>query len=223
MSAALSTIAYEISYWVVFFIYVIGFRLRAAGLRDVPRRGPVLIIANHQSLLDPIAIGLGFRRHVYYLARKTLFRNPFFGWWLRMVKCVPIDQDGVGKEGIRNILERLNLGNPVLVFPEGNRSDDGNLHPLKPGIALLVNRARVPILPVGVSGAFDAWPRQRLLPRFSPLFLEDSDRSIAVVYGEVRNPSTLEGLSREQVLEVLHRDLADVVAKANALKRKQTR
>src|SRR5437016_3284949 len=104
MSAVISAVVYEFSYWVVFFLYVIGFRLRAFGRRHIPRRGAVLIIANHQSMLDPVGIGLGIRRHVHYLTRKTLFQNPIFGLWLRVVHCVPIDQEGVGKEGIRNIL-----------------------------------------------------------------------------------------------------------------------
>ena len=65
---------------------------------------------------------------------------------------VPIDQEGVGKEGIRTILERLQAGNPVLAFPEGNRTEDGRLKPLRPGIGLLVKRMRGPlIMAVGIA------------------------------------------------------------------------
>jgi 1-acyl-sn-glycerol-3-phosphate acyltransferase len=223
MCALLSAFVYEFSYWTVCFVYVIGFRLRVVGRRNLPRGGPVLLIANHQSLLDPIAIGLGVRRHVYYLARKTLFNNPLMGWFLNVVNCVPIDLDGVGKDGIRNIFERLAAGNVVLVFPEGNRTEDGLLQPLKPGIALLVQRTRAPIVPVGVAGAFDAWPRQRKLPTFSPLFLPKTGRSIAIVYGKPRDPATLDGLSREQVLKILHDDIAAVVERAEDLRSKSAR
>ncbi len=216
MSALLSALVYEFSYWVVFFIYVIGFRLRAASLRNIPRRGAVLIIANHQSLLDPIAIGLGVRRHMHYLARKTLFNNPIMGWFLRTVNVVPIDQEGVGKEGIRAILERLGGGNPVLVFPEGNRTDDGSLKPLRPGVGLLVHRVRAPIMAVGVAGAYETWSRHQKLPRFAPLFLPRVGQSITVVYGPPRDPATLDGLSRDQVLEVLYDDIAVVVKEAES-------
>jgi 1-acyl-sn-glycerol-3-phosphate acyltransferase len=219
MSAALSAVVYEFCYWLVFFLYVIGFSLRVAGRRNVPRRGAVLIIANHQSFLDPVAVGLGVPRHVHYLARKTLFNNPLFGLWLRVVNCVPIDQEGVGKEGIRNILQRLGAGHPVLVFPEGERSEDGLMHPLRPGVGLLVKRVHVPIVPAGVAGAYHAWPRHRLVPAFAPLFLPPSRRTIAVVYGPPRDPATLDGLSREQVLAVLHDDIAAAVKRAEALRR----
>ncbi len=199
---------------------MIGFSLRISGRRHIPRRGAVLIIANHQSFLDPVAVGLGVRRHVHYLARKTLFANPLFGWWLRVVNCVPIDQEGVGKEGIRNILERLEGGHPVLVFPEGERCEDGLMHPLRPGIALLIKRVRAPIVPAGVAGAYAAWPRNTPLPVFAPLFLPPSRRTVAVVYGEPRDPATLDGLSREEVLAVLYDDIAACVKQAEALRRK---
>jgi 1-acyl-sn-glycerol-3-phosphate acyltransferase len=216
MSALFSACLYEFSYWVVFFIYVIGFRLRAAGLRNIPRRGAVLVIANHQSLLDPIAIGLGVRRHMHYLARKTLFNNPVLGWFLRNVNVVPIDQEGVGKDGIRNILERLEAGNAVLVFPEGNRTDDGSLQPLRPGVGLLVKRVRAPIMAVGIAGAYQAWSRHKKLPTLSPLFLPRAGQSMVVVYGVPRDPATLDGLARDEVLAVLYDDIAAVVKQAES-------
>jgi 1-acyl-sn-glycerol-3-phosphate acyltransferase len=223
MSRLVSAVVYEFFYWTTCFVYVIGFRLRVTGRQNIPRRGAILFIANHQSFLDPVAIGLAIRRHVHYLARKTLFGNPVFGGWLRIVNCVPIDQEGVGKEGIRNILGRLEAGYPVLVFPEGERSEDGRMQPLRPGIVLLVSRVRAPIVPVGVAGAFDAWPRHRAWPLFSPLFLPPSRRTIAVAYGPPRAPATLDGLSREQVLTVLYDDIAAAVKQAEALRRKQRR
>jgi 1-acyl-sn-glycerol-3-phosphate acyltransferase len=214
MPAILSTIIYEVSYWATFFVWVIGFRLRVYGRENIPRSGPVLVIANHESLLDPIGVGQAIRRHIHFLARKTLFRNPIFGAWLRAVRAIPIDQEGVSKDGIKTILASLADGWPVLVFPEGQRTWDGRLQPLKPGVALLVSRTRVPILPAGIAGAFQAWPRSRLLPTPSPLFFPRTPRSLVVVYGKPRDPATLDGLSREKVLEVLQADISAAVTEA---------
>jgi 1-acyl-sn-glycerol-3-phosphate acyltransferase len=94
------------------------------------------------------------------------------------------------------------------------------MHPLRPGVGLLVKRVRAPIVPAGVAGAFAAWPRGRPLPVFAPLFLPPSRRTVAVVFGEPRDPATLDGLSREQALAVLYDDIAAVVKKAEALRRK---
>ena len=60
---------------------MIFFGLRSVGQRHIPRRGGVLLIANHQSFLDPLAIGGARTRHLHYLARKTLFQNRLFSWW----------------------------------------------------------------------------------------------------------------------------------------------
>jgi 1-acyl-sn-glycerol-3-phosphate acyltransferase len=114
----------------------------------------------------------------------------------------------------------LGAGHPVLVFPEGERSPDGRMQALRPGIALLMKRVRAPIVPVGIAGTYDAWPRWRRLPIPSPLFLAPTRRTVAVVYGPLRDPATLEGLSREKMLAVLHDDIAAARDRAEALRRK---
>src|SRR5262249_55912329 len=105
--------------------FTLGFSLRTEGGAHAPRSGPALVVANHQSFLDPVAVGLAFPRPLIYLARKSLFRNPIFSWLIRSLNAVPIDQEGIGKEGIRTILAQLNLGKAVLVFPEGERTLTG--------------------------------------------------------------------------------------------------
>jgi len=141
------------------------FQVRCLGHQHVPSEGGVLICSNHQSYLDPILVGLGFSRHCSYLARDTLFRFGPFGWLIGFVNAIPIDRDGGGIRGLKETLKRLKHEEMVLIFPEGTRSPDGNISPLKPGFLVLARRGRVPLLPVAVDGTFDAWPRKALLPR----------------------------------------------------------
>src|SRR5262245_36708030 len=167
----LSDLRYDFGYVVTSVSLTLGFGLRAHGSRHVPLRGPALLVANHQSFLDPILVGLASRRRLYYLARKTLFRNPVFGWLIRAFNAVPIDQEGVGKEGLKAILGLLGAGRAVVVFPEGSRTRDGQMDELKPGVQLLLKRATTPVLPVGIAGAYEAWPISRQYPLPAPLFL----------------------------------------------------
>src|SRR5436190_16166787 len=113
MPSRFTAAIYEVCAWATFLILLIGFSFRAAGRFNVPRRGPVLLIANHQSFIDPPAIGVAAPRHLYFLARKTLFKNVVMDLGLRALNSVPIDQEGVGKEGMRNILARLEAGQAV--------------------------------------------------------------------------------------------------------------
>lgn len=216
--STLGTAFYEFAYWVTALALTFGFRLRVWGARNIPPRGPVLFIANHQSFLDPPAIGVAVNRHISYLARKTLFKQPLFGALLRALNSVPIDQEGVGKEGIRAILERLEAGDGVLVFPEGERCWDGDMSRLKPGIALLLKRVQVPIVPIGIAGAFDAWPRTDKLPKFAPLLAAGAGHPLTVSIGPPRDPKTYAHLGRDELLAMLHGDIEMQWRRAQSLR-----
>jgi 1-acyl-sn-glycerol-3-phosphate acyltransferase len=198
----------------------LGFSLRYRRGKRIPETGPLLIIANHQSFLDPPIVAQAFERQLVYLARKTLFRNAVFRAIIRGLHAVPIDQDGIGKDGLRTILEQLELGKPVLVFPEGTRTPDGQLQSLRPGIHLLIKRTSAPIVPVGLAGAYDAWPAWRKYPIPSPLFLPASPRTIGLVVGEALDPTVYAVMPRDQAMLALGGELAKVHEQAEKLRRK---
>jgi 1-acyl-sn-glycerol-3-phosphate acyltransferase len=200
--------------------FTLGFSLRLAGCKYMPKDGPVLVIANHQSYLDPLLAGLAARRQLVYLARKTLFRNPWFGGLIRTFGAVPIDQEGVGKEGIKTILEQLQLGRPVLVFPEGERTHDGLLHALKPGIHLLIKRTQAPIVPMGIAGAFDAWPRFRRLPCPAPLCWPPGCGTLAVAMGKPIDARRYAEMPRDEALGELYGKIDEVWKAAECLRRR---
>src|ERR1700761_1742760 len=118
----LSDAWYDFNYSAIWCGFHLAWSYRSVGFRYVPQRGPVLVVCNHQSFIDPLLVGLAVRRRFTYLARKTLFRSPVFGGYLRSVRCIPVDQEGVAKEGLKAVLEKLKQGNAVLVFPEGERT-----------------------------------------------------------------------------------------------------
>jgi 1-acyl-sn-glycerol-3-phosphate acyltransferase len=220
MRGWLPWLLYEAGYWFFLVGMMLGNSYRFEGRRNIPRTGAALLIANHQSYLDPPAAGCATRRHVSFLARKTLFRNRFFGGLIRRCNAVPVDQEGIAKEGLKAILEHLKAGEAVLVFPEGERTFTGEIQPLRPGILMLLKRIDVPIVPIGIAGAFDAWPRTRKWPRFSPLFLPPTGADIAVSVGEPIPAAHFRQLSRSEVLTELFAVLQRVHARAERLRRK---
>ena len=174
-----SWLLYELGFWLWRILLTWAFGYRYEGSRNVPASGPVLLLANHQSFLDPPIVGCAIRRRLCFLARKTLFRG-LFGRLIRRLNAVPVDQEGVAKEGLKTILEVLKAGQAVLVFPEGERTHTGEVQPLKPGILLLIKHIEAPIVLVGIAGAFDALPRTRNWPKLSPFFLPPTGADLAV-------------------------------------------
>jgi 1-acyl-sn-glycerol-3-phosphate acyltransferase len=213
---------YEFAYWVTATIYTLGFSLRVEGGRHVPRKGPVLLLANHESYLDPVAVGLAARRHVDYLARRTLFENPILGKLLPSYNVIPVNQEGFAREGLQTILKQLQAGRAVLIFPEGNRTEDGRMQPLRPGILLLMKRVTMPIIPVGVAGGFEAWSRFRRYPTLAPLFLPASRGTMAVAIGRPLDSRQFADMDRQKVLSRLFVEIETMKVRAEKLRRKPT-
>ena len=135
-------------------VAVFVYRVRFSGQENIPATGGVLVVSNHQSHFDPPLVGIGCRRQMNYVARRTLFSFPPFGWFLHSVGAIPIDRDGIGLGGIKESLKLLKRGEMVLIFPEGTRTSDGEIKPFRPGFTALAARSNAAILPVAVDGAF---------------------------------------------------------------------
>lgn len=161
------------------------FRWKVYEAARVPASGPAILAANHASLLDPPLVGAALKREICYLARESLFKNPVFGALLRSWNVVPVDRDGGGAAGLRAIMDRLNEGNAVILFPEGTRSMDGKLQPARSGIGLLAIKSNAPVIPIRVFGTYDAYGKQMRFPR---------PRAVAVKFG---SPMDLEPWRQE--------------------------
>jgi len=184
------------------------FRARAIDLANVPAEGPLLVAANHQSFLDPPVIGsLITARQMTYVARAGLFRFTPFARTISWLNAIPVREDQGDAAAIKATVRALESGAAVLIFPEGSRSDTGAIGPFKRGVALLVKKARCPVLPVAIEGAFDRWPRARTLPTLiGPRVLVKYGRPIP--YDELMRDGPDAALARiAREVDALHRDL----------------
>ena len=148
------------------------FQIRHRGRQFLPPAGGGLVLSNHQSNLDPILIGLGCPRRLNYVARTTLFRFAPLAWLINSLDAIPIDREGSGFGGLKETLKRLKGGELVLLFPEGTRTPDGEIQPMKPGFCAIAKRSGLPLIPMALDGAFEAWPRHRSIPRPAVVHVE---------------------------------------------------
>ena len=155
-------------------------RIRFEGDANLPRSGPLIVAANHASSADPVLIGAFLNgklgRPVNWLGKRELVEFPLTGWAFRVAGIHPVDREAADLDAFRTAMRILEAGQVLAVFPEGTRSRDGALQPVREGVGLLALRSGAPILPVAVVDSDLAWPRGQLLPRFG--------RRVTVRYGK---------------------------------------
>lgn len=181
------------------------YRVRVFGKENVPSEGAVLILCNHQSFLDPMFSQSWVRRPFLFVARDTLFRG-FFGRLLYSLGTIPIRQGQADLRSIRTVIDLLKKGRAVCLYPEGSRTFDGRIAVIKPGFGLISRRAKAPIVPMVIDGAFECWPRTKKWPRLTG--------RVGVLYGKPISPEHVEQAGDEafaqeltELLRQMHNDL----------------
>lgn len=140
-------------------------RVEIEGLENVPESGPVIIVPNHQSALDPLLLQGVCPRMIATMTKSTQFASPVFRFLLRSGEAFPVRRYKVDPQAVRTLFRKLDEGFATCLYPEGERSWDGTLQPLRRGAIRTLLRAGVPIIPVGIEGMYDVWPRWRGVPR----------------------------------------------------------
>ena len=151
---------YNVTKLVCWLVFRIGFGLDVRGQEHVPSTGPFILASNHVSFLDPPLVGVACPRPVTFMARADLFHHRALDLFLRGVRVIALARDEPDLGGIRRAVARLRDGEGVGIFPEGGRQLSGRLGRAKRGVGLLAELAQAPIIPVLVSGTYEALPPQ---------------------------------------------------------------
>ena len=160
------------------FFLVLG-PLRIRNQRSIPRRGGVLLVANHQSFADAIALQVACPRHINYMANRELFNVGWLRWFVRWFRVFPVKTGSPDRAALRYAVELLKAGKVVCIFPEGRLSETGELLPFLPGATLIAKMADVPVLPAGIRNTRNVVPYMEI--RFVPTF-----KSVWVNWGSPR-------------------------------------
>lgn len=196
---------YFIGYELSKFFAAAVFSLRVIHRERIPNKGGVLLAMNHQSYLDPPFAGICCDRDIFFLARKSLLKWPLLGPIFPKINVIPVDQDRADMSALKHVIKIVKSGGCTIIFPEGARSKDGGLQPAQPGIGLVIGKARVPVVPMRIFGAHEAFPVGAKLPRFKP---------ITIVVGEPIHftEDELKGNSREVYQALSERVMAAIAA-----------
>ncbi|WP_198673681.1 HAD-IB family hydrolase [Algibacillus agarilyticus] len=131
------------------------------GWQHIPKNGGCIVIANHTSYLDhymlyPL-IGLMTGRRAKFISKIEHFNSPIFAKIISYLGAYPIDRDKGGRSAINTAIQLLEKGEIVVIYPEGTRARDGQIADFKAGVVIIQEKTQVPVLPIGIKGAFQAW------------------------------------------------------------------
>ena len=158
-------------------------RLEVVGLEKIPSSGSFILASNHQSYFDPPALGCKLPRNLHYFARDSLFFWPL-GFLIRNLNSIPVNRSQLDLATLKRVLKVLQQGDPLLVFPEGTRSPDGQIHSGKKGIGLLLAKSQTDVLPARIMGGNKVLGKGMLIPRIG--------RKLVVSYGPIIKFDTLD-------------------------------
>ncbi len=164
---------YKIVKTLFVFIYTCFFPTKVVGAENVPKKGAVILAANHLSNWDPVLVGVFLSRHLIYLAKEELFKVPILKTVLKNVHAVPVKRGSSDRAAIKTALEMLSLKKCICMFPEGTRSKDGKLHKGASGVALIAAKSNAAVVPVAIEGTYKIRLFRKLKITFGkPMYFE---------------------------------------------------
>lgn len=185
---------YRTSRWIVKQYLRIFHSLTIKGV-DRPHEGRAILAPNHASYLDPPIVGVAWPEELHFLARASLFKNPFQNWLFSKLNAHPVKGNGQDIDSLRLICKLLEEDKQIVIFPEGIRTNTGELQKIKSGIAMLAIRTDSPIIPVYIKGSFEAFPRQKRFPKLhTPL---------TCLFGKPIDPLQFKEETKKKLQEIL--------------------
>ena len=180
------------------------------GTEHMPKNGSVLIASNHASFIDPPAIGCALNRDIHFFARKSLFKGVM-AWYLPRVNTIPVERGSSDVKAMKSVFKVLENDEGILIFPEGTRTSDGNLQPVKKGVGMLACRGQAPVLPARIFGSFEVYGRNDKLPK--------PTGKVQICFGPLIQPEEYDpGKEHKDRYEQAAKIITDAIAKIEAPK-----
>jgi 1-acyl-sn-glycerol-3-phosphate acyltransferase len=165
---------YRLVWLLVRMVLRLFLRLRVEGAENVPDRGPVILASNHISNLDPPVVGVSIWRPGAFMAKEELFQNPLIAWFITRLNAFPVKRGTADRAALKRSLELLEQGWALAMFPEGTRSETGELKEPEMGVGMIAYRSAAPVVPAYIEGT------NRVLPKGGGVRLA----RVSITYGK---------------------------------------
>jgi 1-acyl-sn-glycerol-3-phosphate acyltransferase len=147
--------------FLAWLIVNVVYRIRPSGLDNIPQKGPVVVVCNHVSYMDPLILGGSVRRPMRFVMWYKIFQMPFLKFFFKNAKAIPIasakEDKALMDEAFDKVDAELAAGNVVCIFPEGGITRDGEIQRFRPGIEKVIKRRAVPVVPASLGRLWGSW------------------------------------------------------------------
>lgn len=150
---------YRLTWLLCRFVFRFVLRWQVRGAENVPAAGPVIIASNHASNLDPPVVAVAVWRPCYFMAKQELFTNRMFNWYIRCLGAFPVRRGTADRAALKRSLELLEQGRALVMFPEGTRSETGELKEPELGVGMIACRTGIAVVPVYLQGTSRVMPK----------------------------------------------------------------
>ncbi|MBI5467992.1 MAG: 1-acyl-sn-glycerol-3-phosphate acyltransferase [Deltaproteobacteria bacterium] len=147
--------------WCRVVLFLAGVKVSVEGVEKIPRGAPVLFLSNHQGAFDIPALQSSVPAQFRWVAKKSLFKIPLIGWSMYLSGYIGVKRESATEsyKSMEKAAAKIRGGTSVMIFPEGTRSDTGELLPMKRGAFVLASRSGAPIVPIAINGTKDILKR----------------------------------------------------------------
>ncbi len=185
-----------------FALFRLYFRLKVTGVEHIPATGPVILVPNHTSFMDPPWLSAVVPRVIYFLMLHHHFYHPYFHWLFKRLPCIPVKRSGIASPfSLKLCLQVLQHDQILCIFPEGGISQEHKAQGLRNGAALLAVRTRAPIVPAGIIGGAAAFPLGGRFPRPKPVTIHFG-KPLYVPEGDPRDKNLLQEITHQTMEQV---------------------
>ncbi len=192
------------------------FHLKTRGMENLPENGPYLLCSNHQSYIDPLIMAGALPWRLFRLAfavgTSEIFGQGFLRRLARWLRVIVVDPDANLVPAIRAAAFGLNHGRILVLYPEGERTNDGLPRIFRKGAAILSIHTQAPIIPIAIEGFYEAWPRHKKFPKFTEL---------QIVFGKPIQPPPMQEASEHAYEQLTDEIKSRVVAMWQELRKEE--